>query len=261
MSEAAPQFDSEATAEQPLLVDLDVYEGPLDVLLTLARDQKVDLVKISILKLADQYLEFISEVRKIRLEIAADYLVMAAWLAYLKSRLLLPVEEQPEDGLTGEEMAEALTYRLRRLEAMREAGARLMAMPRLGLDVFPRGDPEPIQIVRNPVYELSLFDLLKAYGDQRRKTQSRTYVIPPLELYSIEDAMARIESLLGKGPDWQILSSFLPQGLRDGVLRRSAVAATLLVGLERTRLGQTELRQNFAFGPVYLRRKPSAPPL
>jgi len=261
MSDLAPEFDSEAIGEQPLLVDLDVYEGPLDVLLTLARDQKVDLVKISILKLADQYLEFISEVRKIRLEIAADYLVMAAWLAYLKSRLLLPVEEQPEDGLTGEEMAEALTYRLRRLEAMREAGARLMAMPRLGLDVFPRGDPEPIQIVRHPIYELSLFDLLKAYGDQRRKTQARTYTIAPLDLYSIEDAMARIESMLGKGPDWQTLVSFLPQGLRDGVLRRSAVAATLLVGLERTRLGQTELRQNFAFGPVYLRRKNSAPPL
>jgi len=144
---------------------------------------------------------------------------------------------------------------------MREAGARLMAMPRLGLDVFPRGDPEPIQIVRHPIYELSLFDLLKAYGDQRRKTQARTYTIAPLDLYSIEDAMARIESMLGKGPDWQTLVSFLPQGLRDGVLRRSAVAATLLVGLERTRLGQTELRQNFAFGPVYLRRKNSAPPL
>jgi segregation and condensation protein A len=260
MAEAGPEFDAEAVAEQPLVVDLDVYEGPLDVLLTLAREQKVDLVKISILKLADQYLEFIAEARQIRLEIAADYLVMAAWLAYLKSRLLLPVEEQPEDGLTGEEMAEALTYRLRRLEAIREAGSRLMALPRLGLDIFPRGDPEPIQIVKNPVYELTLFELLKAYGDQRRKRQASTYTLMPLELYSIDDAMARLESLLGRGPDWQTLVSFLPPGLRDGVLKRSAVAATLIVGLEKTRQGETELRQNFAFGPIYMRRKPSAPP-
>jgi segregation and condensation protein A len=260
MAEAGPEFDAEAVAEQPLVVDLDVYEGPLDVLLTLARDQKVDLVKISILKLADQYLEFIQQARQIRLEIAADYLVMAAWLAYLKSRLLLPVEEQPEDGLSGEEMAEALTYRLRRLEAIRDAGSKLMALPRLGLDFFSRGDPEPIQIIRNPVYHLSLFDLLKAYGDQRRKRQASTYSLVPLELYSIDDAMTRIESMLGRGPDWQTLSSFLPPGLRDGVLRRSAVAATLLVGLEKTRQGETEIRQNFAFGPIYMRRKASAPP-
>jgi segregation and condensation protein A len=254
------EFTSEAAADHPLVVDLDVYEGPLDVLLALARDQKVDLTKISILKLADQYLAFISEARQIRLEIAADYLVMAAWLAYLKSRLLLPEVEEPEDGLTGEEMAEALTYRLRRLEAIREAGARLMALPRLGLDVFGRGDPEPIQIVRHPVYELSLFELLRAYGDQRRKAQARTYTVPPLELYPIEDAIARIESLLGKGQDWQMLLSFLPQNLRGGVVRRSALAATLLVGLEKTRQGETELRQNFAFGPIYLRRKNAAPP-
>ena len=261
MVEAGPEFDTEAVAETPLLVDLDVYEGPLDVLLALARDQKVDLIKISILKLADQYLEFIAEVREVRLEIAADYLVMAAWLAYLKSRLLLPVEEQPEDGLTGEEMAEALTYRLRRLEAIREAGSKLMALPRLGLDIFGRGDPEPIQIIKNPIYELSLFELLKAYGDQRRKAQASTYSLVPLELYSIDDALARIETMLGKGPDWQTLASFLPPGLRDGILRRSAVAATLLVGLEKTRQGETEMRQNFAYGPVYLRRKPSAPPV
>jgi segregation and condensation protein A len=260
MAEAGPQFDTDVLAEQPLVVDLDVYEGPLDVLLALAREQKVDLTKISILKLADQYLAFISEARQLRLEIAADYLVMAAWLAYLKSRLLLPVEEQPEDGLTGEEMAEALTYRLRRLEAIREAGARLMALPRLGLDIWGRGDPEPIQIVKHPVYELTLFELLKAYGDQRRKAQAATYTLQQLELYSMEDALARIESMLGRGPDWQTLLSFLPRELRGSMLRRSAMATTLIIGLEKTRQGETELRQNFAFGPVYLRRKQTAPP-
>ena len=257
-----PELVAQSADDEPsLVVDLDVYEGPLDVLLALAREQKVDLTHISILKLADQYLAFIARVRHVRLEVAADYLVMAAWLAYLKSRLLLPEVEADEEGLSGEQLAEALTYRLRRLEAIREAGARLMALPRLGLDVFPRGNPEPIPVIRNTVYELSLFELLRAYGDQRRKTQSRTYHIAPTELYSIEDALARIESLLGKGPDWQTLASFLPQGLRDGILRRSAVAATLLVGLEKTRQGETEMRQNFAYGPVYLRRKPSAPPV
>jgi segregation and condensation protein A len=260
VAEAGPEFDAEAIAARPLLVDLDVYEGPLDVLLALAREQKVDLVKISILKLADQYLAFIEEARDLRLEIAADYLVMAAWLAYLKSRLLLPVEEQPEDGLTGEEMAEALTYRLRRLEGIRDAGSKLMALPRLGLDIFPRGDPEPIQIVKNPVYELTLFELLKAYGDGRRKAQFSTYSPVPLELYSIDDAMARLDSMLGHGMDWQTLFSFLPTTLRDGLVKRSALAAMLIVGLEKTRQGDTELRQNFAFGPLYLRRKPSAPP-
>jgi len=248
-----------ADDEPSLVVDLDVYEGPLDVLLALAREQKVDLTHISILKLADQYLAFIARVRHVRLEVAADYLVMAAWLAYLKSRLLLPEVEADEEGLSGEQLAEALTYRLRRLEAIREAGARLMALPRLGLDVFPRGNPEPIPVIRNTVYELSLFELLRAYGDQRRKTQSRTYHIAPTELYSIEDALARIESLLGKGLDWQTLVSFLPANLMGGVIRRSAVAATLSVGLELTKNGQTELRQNFPFGPIYLRRK-QAPP-
>jgi segregation and condensation protein A len=239
-----------------LVVDLDVYEGPLDVLLALAREQKVDITRISILKLADQYLEFISNARDLRLEIAADYLVMAAWLAYLKSRLLLPVPETEEDGLSGEEMAEALTYRLRRLEAIRNAGARLMALPRLGLDVFPRGRPEPVPVVRNPVYQLSLFELLRAYGDQRRrKTAHADYAPMPIDLYAIEDALARIESMLGKGPDWRTLLSFLPQSLRGGLVRRSAMAAMLTVGLEMTRTGQTELRQNFAFGPIYLRRR------
>jgi segregation and condensation protein A len=242
-----------ADGEPGLVVDLDVYEGPLDVLLALAREQKVDITRISILRLADQYLAFIAAARRISLEMAADYLVMAAWLAYLKSRLLLP-EPEDEEGLTGEEMAEALTYRLRRLEAVREVGAKLMALPRLGLDVFPRGAPEPIQIVRNPVYELSLFDLLKAYGAQRRRVQASSYTVAPLQLYALEDALARIQSMLGRTPDWQSLSSFLPPAVAAGPLRRSAVSAMLLVGLEMTRTGEAELRQNFAFGPIYLRR-------
>jgi segregation and condensation protein A len=255
-AEDRPMAADLAHEGEALVVDLDVYEGPLDVLLALAREQKVDLTRISILKLADQYIAFIESARDLRLELAADYLVMAAWLAYLKSRLLLPEPEAEEDGLSGEEMAEALTYRLRRLEAMREAGARLMALPRLGLDVFPRGHPEPVPVVSNAVYQISLFELLRAYGDQRRKTGAhRAYAPLPTELYAIEDALARIESLLGKGPDWRTLLSFLPQGLRGGVVRRSAMAAMLSVGLEMTRTGRAELRQNYAFGPIYLRRR------
>ncbi len=241
---------------EALVVDLDVFEGPLDVLLALAREQKVDLTRISILKLADQYIAFIENARDLRLELAADYLVMAAWLAYLKSRLLLPEPEAEEDGLSGEEMAEALTYRLRRLEAMREAGAKLMAQPRLGLDVFPRGAPEAVPVVRHSVYQLSLFELLRAYGEQRRKAGAhKAYAPLPTELYAIEDAFARIEAMLGKGPDWRTLLSFMPQGLRGGVVRRSAMAAMLSVGLEMTKNGRAELRQNYAFGPIYLRRR------
>ena len=248
---AEPAHEGEA-----LVVDLDVYEGPLDVLLALAREQKVDLTRISILKLADQYIAFIESAHDLRLELAADYLVMAAWLAYLKSRLLLPEPEVEEDGLSGEEMAEALTYRLRRLEAMREAGAKIMALPRLGLDVFPRGAPEPVPVVKNEVYNLSLFELLRAYGEQRRKAGAhRAYAPPPTELYAIEEALARIERMLGKGPDWHTLMSFMPQSLQGGVVRRSAMAAMLSVGLEMTKNGQAELRQSSAFGPIYLRRR------
>ena len=238
-----------------LVVDLDGYEGPIDVLLSLARDQKVDLTKISILQLADQYLAFISAARQMRLEIAADYLVMAAWLAYLKSRLLLP-EPQPEDEPSGAELAAALAFQLQRLEAMQQAGVRLMARPLLGRDVFPRGVPEGLPLVSRFAYDATLYDLLKAYGDSRRRTVGGVLEIRAPELYSMDDALARLGKLLGRLPEWRTLMSFLPPNLRDGLVGRSAVASTFAASLELVRAGRAQLRQDVAFGPIYLRSPP-----
>ena len=238
-----------------LVVDLEGFEGPIDVLLALARQQKVDLIHISILELADQYLSFIGEARRLRLEIAADYLVMAAWLAYLKSRLLLPEPEQDEQP-SGPEMAEALAFQLRRLEAMQEAGASVMALPRLGVDVFPRGAPEGVEVVRTPVFQLSLYELLKAYGEQQRRVHTGTLEIAPAVLHSVDEALERLRGLLGDMPDWQTLMKFLPPETQSGLLHRSAVAATFAAALELARSGRIELRQSGAFGPVYIRRKP-----
>ncbi len=209
-----------------LVVDLEGYEGPIDMLLTLAREQKVDLTKISILQLADQYLAFIAAARQLRLEIAADYLVMAAWLAYLKSRLLLP-DPQPADEPSGAELAAALTHQLQRLEAMQQAGARIMARPQLGREVFARGAPEGLPKVLRPVYQATLYDLLRAYGEQRqRKENVGVLHIAATELYSMDEALHRLERLVGRVPEWRTLMSFLPPGLRGGVVGRSAVAAT-----------------------------------
>src|SRR4051812_6498970 len=190
MSEEPFEIAKPAAAPPPseLVVDLEGYEGPIDVLLTLARSQKVDLTKISILQLADQYLEFITELHRLRLEVAADYLVMAAWLAYLKSRLLLP-EPQPEDEPSGADLAAALTFQLQRLEAMQAAGARLLARPQLGRDVFPRGAPEGLRTVSRVAWDATLYDLLKAYGDSRRRTTGSVLEIRPAELYSMDDAL------------------------------------------------------------------------
>ena len=174
--------------ESSLVVDLEGFEGPIDMLLTLAREQKVDLLSISILALADQYLSYISEARRLKLELAADYLVMAAWLAYLKSRLLLPAEES-EDEPSGSEMAEALAFQLRRLEAMQNSGGRVMALPRLGKDVFSRGAPEGVKILRTPVYDLSLYELLKSYGAQhRRASEGESLEIAPTKFFSVDEA-------------------------------------------------------------------------
>lgn len=241
-----------------LVVDLEGYEGPIDMLLTLAREQKVDVTKISILQLADQYLAFISEVRRLRLEIAADYLVMAAWLAYLKSRLLLP-DPQPADEPSGAELAAALTHQLQRLEAMQQAGARLMARPQLGRDVFTRGAPEGLPKVLRPVYEATLYDLLKAYGEQRQRKESAVLHIEAPELYSMDDALHRLERILGRVPEWRTLMSFLPPGLRGGIVGRSAVAATFAASLELVRAGKLQLRQDTTFGPIYLRSLPETP--
>jgi len=239
-------------ARGELVVDLEGFEGPIDALLVLARQQKVDLLHISILQLADQYLAFIAEARRLRLEVAADYLVMAAWLAYLKSRLLLP-EPEDDDEPSGPEMAEALAFQLRRLEAMQTAGARIMELPRLGRDLFARGAPEGMQVVRTPVYELTLYELLKAYGEHQKRQLPPPLEIAPTDYYSVDDALERLSALVGRIPDWQTLESFLPPGLRDPVMARSAVASTFAATLELAKSGRLNLRQTKTFGPIYLR--------
>jgi segregation and condensation protein A len=242
-----------APAEPALVLDLDGYEGPIDLLLALAREQKVDLAKLSILALADQYLAFIAAQHRLRLEIAADYLVMAAWLAYLKSRLLLPEPPAEDDGPSGPELAAALRHRLQLLAAMQRAGAALMALPRLGRDVFGRGMPEEMPRVDRPVYALGLHELLSAYGDGHRRTHSRTLTIDPPAFHSLDEALHRLAELIGQIPEWRELAAFLPQELRGGVFRRSALASTFAATLELARAGRIELRQDRAFGPIYLR--------
>ncbi|MBI1209228.1 MAG: segregation/condensation protein A [Azospirillum sp.] len=249
-----PDDDAAGASPEQLVLDLPGFEGPIDVLLALARDQKVDLMHISIGKLADQYLSFIAAARRVRIELAADYLVMAAWLAYLKSRLLLPEPEEPEPD--AQDMASALAFQLRRLEAMREAGVRMMARPLLGQDVFARGAPEEIEVERTNVYELTLYDLLKAYGEHRRRIAGGTLTIAQTELFSLEQALARLSELLGRMPDWTQLASFLPPGLGDTLLGRSALAATFAASLELVKAGKAELRQDGAFGPIWVRRTP-----
>lgn len=257
MAEAPDAFDAfeapspETVVGVSLVVDLDGFEGPLDVLLSLARDQKVDLTKISILALADQYLVFIEKVRGQHLELAADYLVMAAWLAYLKSRLLLP-EPQAEDEPSGEEMAAILAFQLQRLEAMRKAGGELMERPRLGRDVFARGEPEGIQVIARPVWDVGLYDLLKAYADFKRRSQVVTLKIEAPDLYSVDDAIFRLQSMLGRMPRWATLMSFLPPNLR-GLLGKSALSAHFVATLELCRQGKLELRQDDSFGPIWVR--------
>ncbi|MCZ6863164.1 MAG: ScpA family protein [Alphaproteobacteria bacterium] len=244
----------DARRGEQLVLNLEGYEGPLDALLGLAREQKVDLTQISILQLADQYLEFVARARSLRLEVAADYLVMAAWLAYLKSRLLLPQAEDGEEP-SGAEMAAALAFQLRRLEAMREAGNKLFARPQLGREVFVRGAPEAIDLVRRNVYEVSLYDILKAYGGQLRRPKSGPLTIEALDLYSVDEAIRRLGKLLGDMPDWQVLASFLPDELRSDIGRRSAIATTFAASLELVREGKATLRQDRVFGPIYMRGK------
>jgi segregation and condensation protein A len=237
-----------------LVVDLDGYEGPLDVLLVLARDQKVDLLKISILELAEQYLLFVEKMRELRLEIAADYLVMAAWLAYLKSRLLLPTQE--DDGPTGEELADRLAFQLKKLEAMRNAVEKLVNGTIVGRDQMQRGRPEGVRITRHSKYECSLRELLQAYADQK----TRKGVTNPLRLmreavFSVEAALQRLENMLGKLPEWTDLMSYLPDNLGDPFRRRSAQASTLLASLQMAKEGQLELRQSSTFGPIEVKKR------
>ena len=251
-----PVFDLTMTAAPPgeaFIVDVEGFEGPLDLLLTLARSQKVDLRNISILQLVDQYIEFIGHLAKADLDLAADYLVMASWLAYLKSRLLLPKPEKGTDEPSGEEMAARLAFRLQRLQAMREAGSRLMARDRLGRDVFFRGEPEGIRIVRTPAWADSIFDLLKAYSDQRTRTLGTRFAVKRAPVYAIDDARKRLERLIGMSMDWSRLDSFLPDHPEFRELRRSALASTFSASLEMAKDGKLFLRQASAFGPLFLR--------
>ena len=240
-------------AEPALVLDLDGYEGPIDLLLALAREQKVDLARISILALADQYLAFIAAQRRLRLEIAADYLVMAAWLAYLKSRLLLPEPPAEEDGPSGAEMAAALSHRLQILAAMQRAGGELMARPQLGREVFLRGAPEGLPVVNRPVYELSLYELLAAYGEGHRRAHAQVLKIPEPAFHSLDEALRHLAQFVGHVPEWRELAGFLPEELRGGVFRRSVLASTFAATLELVRDGRIQLRQDRAFGPLYLR--------
>ena len=235
------------------VVDIDGFEGPIDVLLTLAREQKVDILQISIVQLADQYLAFVSEARRQNLELAADYLVMAAWLAYLKSRLLLPNLEN-EDEPSGEELALALQFQLKRLEAMQEAGARLMARDQLGQDFFGRGVEEKFKTSQKTIFDVTLFDLLKAYGSQSNRNRGDgTLHIEAWNLHSVDDALERLHQVVGKLPDWSVLSKFLPAGLQQGLTYRSAVASTFAASLEMVREGKLRIRQDGVFGPIFLR--------
>ena len=231
---------------------LEGFEGPIDVLLSLAREQKVDLTQISILELAQQYLEFVQQAQSLNLEVAADYLVMAAWLAYLKSRILLPRDEEGENS-TPEELAEALRFQLRRLEAMRKAGSAILQLPQLGLDVFSRGMPELISNVSSPIYELSLFELLKSYGQVKVRGEVSTLSIVATRLYSVDEAIERLKNMLGNIPDWQDLIGFLPDGLNNNLLTRSAVASTFVASLELAKEGYIELKQNNTYGPIFVR--------
>lgn len=244
-----------AEGEPALVVDVGGYEGPLDLLLTLARQQKVDLSKISILALADQYLAFIEAARKIRLELAGDYLVMAAWLAYLKSRLLLPEPAAP-DGPSAEEMATALANRLRRLEAIREAANRLMNRPQFQRDIFPRGNPESIAEIRHPKYTATLYDLLTAYAVQRQQRVLASVHLAKRTVWSLSEARASLERLVGMAEDWSCLDQLLMQYVVDPSQRATVFASSFASALELVREGEMELNQKEAFAPLYFRKKP-----
>ena len=250
--------DAELEAGDRLVVDVEGFEGPLDLLLALARTQKVDLAKISVLALAQQYLDFIAEARRLRLEIAADYLVMAAWLAFLKSKLLLPTEPSEEGEPTGAELAALLAFRLKRLHAMREASAQLMTRKRLGRDVFARGLPEPTRIMRQSEYSANVYDLLKAYSQQRQRMAVRSYRMPPRTVWSLKEARDELERLLGMTLDWAPLDRLLVEFLADPELRRTALASSFTATLEMTREGSLEIRQSKSFAPLLVRRRERA---
>lgn len=247
----------ERLAAEALIVDVDGFEGPLDLLLTLSRTQKVDLRKVSVLQLAEQYLAFVDRAKALRIELAADYLVMAAWLAFLKSRLLLPPDPN-EDGPSGEELAAHLAFQLERLEAMRDVAARLMARDQLGRDFFARGVPEDVTRVRRVSYTATLMDLMQAYARIRTRDEFRPYAFDRQHVFTMEQALDRMRGLIGYAGDWTDLMGYLPDGwAHDPVRRRSATAATFAASLELAKQGQIELRQAETFAAITIRRKPS----
>jgi segregation and condensation protein A len=246
-------FDAQRpTGETAFTVDLDGFEGPLDLLLELARRQKVDLARISILSLAEQYLQFIEAARKLRLELAADYLVMAAWLAFLKSRLLLPAPPHPAD-LDAGELAEALARRLRALGAIRKAAEFLNNRPRLGRDFFARGEPEPIETSRRLRYQVSLYDLLAAYAKQIQRHALARVRFKTRDVWSLAEAREALARLVGRQCDWTAFDDFLVEACADSGMRRSARASVFSASLELAREGRIELRQERTFAPLWLR--------
>lgn len=239
-----------AAGDEALYLELDGWEGPLDLLLDLARRQKVDLRRISILELVDQYLTYIEQAEALRLELAADYLVMAAWLAYLKSALLLPRDEQADPS--PEELALRLQLRLQRLAAMRDAAARLMGRDRLGRDVFARGAPEGLRVDRKALWQCDWFALVQAYGQVKARSAPVVHLVRDRMVMTLDSALSRVSAMLGVNLDWMDLREFLPPHA-DPRLRRSALASSFVAALELARLGKAELNQEATFGPLMLR--------
>ena len=249
------QSVSERVASEALIVDVGAFEGPLDLLLTLSRTQKVDLRQISILALAQQYLAFVEQAKKLRLELAADYLVMAAWLAFLKSRLLLP-PDPTDEGPSGEELAAHLAFQLERLEAMRNAAARLMARDQLGRDFFARGITEDVQRVRRVTYTATLLDLMQGYARIRTKDDFRPFVMDRDSVMTMEQSLARMRTLIGFAGDWTDIANYLPEGWEiEPAKRRSATAATFDAALELAKEGKIEIRQGETFSPIQIRKR------
>ncbi|MDE4143225.1 segregation and condensation protein A [Phaeobacter gallaeciensis] len=250
--EIQPSVEDRLAAEA-LIVDVDGYEGPLDLLLTLSRTQKVDLRRISVLELARQYLSFVERAKELRIELAADYLVMAAWLAFLKSRLLLPPDPE-EEGPSGEELAAHLAFQLERLQAMRDAAARLMGRDQLGRDFFARGQSETVERIRTVTYSANLLDLMQGYARIRTRDDFRPFVMDRDSVFTMEEALERMRGLIGFTGSWTDMLSYLPDGWHsDPVKRRSATAATFAASLQLVKEGQLEIRQNETFAPIQLR--------
>jgi segregation and condensation protein A len=241
-------------SEPLLVVDVQGFEGPLDLLLHLARTQKVDLAKISILALTEQYLEFIEKARQLRLELAADYLVMAAWLAYLKSKLLIP-QQDDQDGASAEELAAILQFRLKRLEAMRDAANRLADRNRLGREFFARGMPEAVVVERKSLYSASLFDLLSAYASQRQRNTITNVQIAKRQVWSLKEARSILVRMIGSVGDWACLDAYLLEYIADPEDRRSALASSFAASLEMVREGVMEIRQEKTYAPIYMRAR------